>query len=159
MSRTIFDSWSDFQTSFAQVLARARSELCIFDDNLEQTGLAKLMNMETLRLFLTEQQHALVRIALRDASQLRHKQPRLIDLLKSHGHRIKLQEVSDVYVPRRDCMILADGRHAVVRFDLERPRGKFVLDDANEVQPYRELFNEIWQTPATPFSPETAGLH
>ncbi|MCL2021070.1 MAG: hypothetical protein FWG81_02965 [Betaproteobacteria bacterium] len=158
MSRTIYESWHDYQVAFAQVLALATAELCIFDDNLEKTGLAELPNMEALRFLLTEHPRASVRIALRDASQLRHRQPRLVQLLRTHSHTLKIQEVSAIHVPRRDCVILADGLHAVARFDLTQPRCKLVLDDGNEVQPYAELFAEIWKTPGTPFAPEIAGL-
>jgi hypothetical protein len=78
--------------------------------------------------------------------------------MRTYSHILEIQTVSNTFVPRRDCMILVDGRHAVVRFDLEHPRCKVVLDDVNEVKPYSLLFSDIWATPSKSFAPETTGL-
>jgi hypothetical protein len=158
MNRIIYDSWSDFRASFAQVLERATSELCIFDDNLDSTGLAEAANIEALYSLLKNAPRPVARIALRDTSSLPQKHPRLLQLMRSYSHVLKIQEVSRSFVPRRDCMILADGKHAAVRFDLEHPRCGLLLDDENEVLPYSRLFSEIWATPSKVFLPETTGL-
>jgi len=158
MSHTIYDSWHDFQTSFAQILTRAETELCIFDDNLDRIGLAEAANMDALQALLVKHPQFTVRIALRDTSLLTRRHPRLLRLMQTYHHALKVQKISGELVPRRDCMALADGRHGVVRFDLEHPRCKLLLDEENEIQPYRHLFNEIWTTPAIPFSPTMAGL-
>ncbi|MDR1848418.1 MAG: hypothetical protein LBQ75_00070 [Zoogloeaceae bacterium] len=158
MSEIIYDSWHDFQASFAQILARAESELCIFDDTLDRTGLAEAANMETLRVLLTERPQFTVCIALRDTDGLTRNHPRLLRLMQTYHHTLKIQKISDNFVPRRDCMALADGQHGVVRFDWEQPRCKLMLDEENEVQPYWKLFNEIWTSPAIPFSPTIVGL-
>ncbi|MDR0233879.1 MAG: hypothetical protein LBI31_03645 [Zoogloeaceae bacterium] len=158
MSRTIYDSWRDFQLSFAQILAGATSDLCIFDDDLGKTGIASNANMKILRALLVKNPEALVRIALRDTRSLEYLHPHLVQLLRTRAHNLKIQKVSGIHVPWRDCMILADGRHAAVRFDLEHPRCKLVLDDIEEVEPYSQLFEEIWATPGTPFLPEATGL-
>jgi len=158
MSHTIYDSWHDFQTSFAEVLARAERELCIFDDNLDRIGLAEVANLETLHDLLVKNPLFTVRIALRDTSLLTRHHPRLLRLMQTYHHVLKIQKISDQFVPRRDCMALADGQHGVVRFDLEQPRCKLALDEENEIQPYWQLFDEIWATPAIPFSPTTVGL-
>ncbi|MCL2075119.1 MAG: hypothetical protein FWH15_01520 [Betaproteobacteria bacterium] len=158
MNQNIYNSWRDFRTSFAEVLVQASSEVCIFDDDLDKTGLAETANIETLRSLLVDNPRASVRIALRDTRMLSQKHPRLLRLMRAYSHTMKIQEVSATFVPRRDCMILADGCHLVVRFDLEHPRCKLVLDDANEVQSYANLFSEIWAAPSKSFSPEMTGL-
>jgi hypothetical protein len=155
MSEELYTSWEDFRVGFARILALATRELCIFDDDLTLAGLRQADNMETLRAFLVNNHpQAAARIVLRDTSRLTKEHPRLIDLMKTHGHLLQIGRISDNLQHLRDCIALADGCHALVRFDLEQPRCKLILDDTLLAAPYAQRFAEIWEEPGTPFLPQ-----
>ena len=58
----------------------------------------------------------------------------------------------------RDAMIIVDDTHALVRFDRDQPRGKLLIDEPDEVAPYRRRFDEIWSEGGHPVSLTTLGL-
>ena len=55
-------------------------------------------------------------------------------------------------------MILVDDEHALIRFDRNQPRGKLLIDEPDEVMPYRRRFAEIWGRGRNAGHPTTLGL-
>jgi hypothetical protein len=158
MTTELYNTWSEFRAAFDQVLAGARHSLVIFDDDLAQLRLNQSERMAELQRLLTGNPSARVRIALKKTDHLHSDHPRLIQLLKHHGHLIQLRQVPVSLHPLRDSLIIADEAHMLVRFDLEHPRSKRVLDDKAETAPYLERFEAIWTEGAADFSPTTFGL-
>ncbi|MDR3352248.1 MAG: hypothetical protein LBO00_04400 [Zoogloeaceae bacterium] len=151
-------AWSDYRAAFDQLLARARYSLSIFDDDLERLGLNELARMEALRVFLTGDPGATIRIALKQTGALRSNQPRLLELLKSNSAALQIQQVHRNLHILRDTLVVADGAHALVRFDFGQPRAKLILDDKEEIIPYQKRFDAIWKDGGRPFTATTAGL-
>jgi hypothetical protein len=55
-------------------------------------------------------------------------------------------------------MILVDGRHGLVLFERSQPRFKLLVDEAQEIEPYLQRFEQIWLEGGTPFSATALGL-
>ena len=55
-------------------------------------------------------------------------------------------------------MILVDDVHALIRFDRDQPRCKLLVDESDEIMPYRRRFDEIWAEGGIPVSATTLGL-
>jgi hypothetical protein len=159
MSQTLYTSWQDFRMLFAQILARTTRSLCIFDDDLDKTGIGDPINMETLHTFLRNHRHANVRMVLRKTDNLVRRYPRLTQAMKGHGHLMQVCQLSDTLASVRDCLAIADKRHALVRFDFTQPRCKFLLDETSEIRPYVSRFEEIWEkSGGETVHPEATGL-
>jgi hypothetical protein len=158
MTTELYNTWSEFRAAFDQVLALARHSLVIFDDDLAQLRLNQTARMVELQRILTGNPTARVRIALKKTDHLYCDHPRLIELLKHHGHLIQLRQVPASLHSLRDSLVIADDAHMLVRFDLDHPRSKRVLDDKTETAPYLERFEAIWTEGGADFSPTTFGL-
>lgn len=141
-----------------RILALGRETLWIYDSNLGELKLETPAHLEALRVLLQSGKPNCLKIALRDASNLRDRSPRLNDLLRTHSHLMAVAETPDNLAHLRDGMILADGRHALIRFDQDQPRSKLVIDDPDEIAPYQRRFEEIWMEGGTPISATTLGL-
>jgi hypothetical protein len=55
-------------------------------------------------------------------------------------------------------MVLIDGKHALIRFDREQARSKLLIDEAEELRPYLNRFEEIWAEGGEMLSSNTLGL-
>jgi hypothetical protein len=158
MTTEMINAWSDYRVAFDQILARACHSLSIFDNDLARLGMNELSRVEGLRGFVTAHAGAMVRIALKQTGALRRDQPRVVELLKSCGSAFQIQQVHKTLHVLRDTLVVADGVHALIRFDFEQPRSKLVLDDKEEIAPYQKRFEAIWKDGGRPFTSATAGL-
>ncbi|MDR0528406.1 MAG: hypothetical protein LBG69_02165 [Zoogloeaceae bacterium] len=158
MNENLIESWAEHYDAFTQVLTGAERRICVLDDDLTRLGLHQPENVEILRLLLLNHFGVSVRFALRDASHLRETHPRLMPLLRTYGHLFHIRVFPDLFAETRESFFLADSERALVRFDLELPRGKLVWDNAREAAPYHLRFEEIWEMPAQIFLPDTLGL-
>ncbi|GHT94170.1 hypothetical protein AGMMS49545_15050 [Betaproteobacteria bacterium] len=158
MTHEIHTTWGEFRHAFGQILRLSKQSLCIFDDDLTQLGLQSAEAAELVQRMLTRNPVASVRIALRRIDRLHETHPRLVQLVVSQSHRIKIAQIPSNLQPLRDTLVVSDNEHALVRFDLEHARHKFILADEPEVVPYAQRFNEIWANPGTPFQPTAMGL-
>ncbi|MDR1888947.1 MAG: hypothetical protein LBQ81_06150 [Zoogloeaceae bacterium] len=158
MTHKIHETWGEFRSAFGQILRLTRQNLCIFDDDLTQLGLQQAAAVGLVRQLLARNPVATVRIVLRRIDRLNGSHPRLVQLLMSQSHRIRITQIPTSLQHLRDVFVLSDGQHALVRFDLEHPRYKFILADEAEVAPYAQRFSDLWNTPGTPFVPTATGL-
>ena len=159
MSRELFTTWSDYQSAIDCLLALATKRVWIYDEDL---GMLHLENPERIEMFkrpLAAVSDDCLRIALRNAKSLqRQRQPLLQRLLTTHSHNSAVQQTPEQLAHLRDSMILVDDGHALIRFDRDQPRGKLLIDEPEEVMPYRRRFEEIWSEGGTPISATTLGL-
>jgi hypothetical protein len=158
MATEIHNTWGEFRAAFDQILALARHSLCVFDGDLAQLGLDQAARMAELQRLLTDNPAATVRIALKQTDHLHRNYPRLVQLLKYQGHVAQVRQIPVSLRHLRDTLVIADQQHLLVRFDLEHPRFKQVLDDSIETAPYLKRFEEIWTESAHAFSPTPLGL-
>jgi len=158
MSRELFTSWSDYQIAIDRVLALARKRICIYDEDLVQLNFENPTRIAILKMALSAERHDCLRVALRNAAPLQQHQPLFRDLLKTFSHNSAVHETPEQLSHLRDAMILVDDAHALIRFDRDQPRCKLLIDESDEVMPYRRRFEEIWTEGGTPVSSTTLGL-
>lgn len=158
MSRELITSWSDYQIAIDRVLSLAHKRICIYDEDLVQLHFESPARIAILKLVLSEEKHDCLRIALRNSASLQQHQPLLRNLLKTFSHNSAVQQTPEQLGHLRDSIILVDDAHALIRFDRDQARGKLLIDESDEVMPYRRRFEEIWTEGGTPVSATTLGL-
>lgn len=158
MPTEILTTWGDYQVAVDRLLAVTSGHLHIYDSDLAQIKLDAPARIEALQRLLMRSREANIRIALRDTTHLHRHQPRLTELWHLHTHCVFALQTPENLAHLRDCMILADARHGLVRFDQDHPRCKLILDDPEELAPYVRRFNEIWQEGGTALTSGVTGL-
>lgn len=157
MNTELLTNWGEYQAAIDRLLPLAERELLIFDADLVQTSFETPARYAEL-LRLVQHPDCRLRLALQSADHLRQRSPRLLELLRHHAHRMEVVEIPENLASLRDCMILADRRHGLIRFDHHQARSKLILDDEIKVAPYRQRFEAIWQEGGSPISATSTGL-
>lgn len=158
MSRELFTSWPDYQRAIDRILGLARQRICIYDEDLGRLHLESSERIAMLKAVLSTVRADCLRIALRNTMPLQQRHPILQELLTIYSHNSAVQQTPDQLAHLRDSMILVDDAHALIRFDRDQPRCKLLIEEADEVMPYRRRFDEIWTEGGTPYSTTTLGL-
>lgn len=158
MASELFTSWGEYQAAIDRILALAQRELRIYDADLGQLRLETPERLERLHALLAGGQPECLKIAVRDAAPFRDRSPRLTALMRTRGHLVTVVETPESIAHLRDSMILADGRHALIRFDQDQPRCKLLMDDEDAVSPYLRRFEEILLEGGAPIGATVLGL-
>jgi len=158
MTYELITTWSDYQNAIDRVLERAGQRLWISDPDLVRLDLQQPARLARLRQLLQGSRSDGLRIVLRDARHLRDRSPRLTELLRQYSHCMSVVETSPDLARLRDCMLLADEEHALIRFDQEQARSKLITDDRDQAAAYFNRFSALWQEGGTPVSGTTLGL-
>lgn len=158
MARELFTTWGEYQAGIDRILAMAEREVRIYDQDLGLLKLESGTRLTHIERLLHGNRPDTLHVALRDAEPFRHHQPRLFGLFAAHNHAMAVQQTPEHLANLRDSMILVDGRHGLIRFDLEQPRAKLLVDEITELLPYCRRFDELWAEGGTPVSATTLGL-
>ena len=158
MTRELLTSWGDYQNALATLLPLAKNSLVIYDHDLGRLQLETLKHHEQLTRLLSAQHHTKLQISVRHTGLLRTQHPRLLKLASTFGHRLFLKESPASLANLRDCLIVADAKHALIRFDWEQARAKLLLNEPEEVRQYQQRFNDIWAEGGEEIGASTLGL-
>lgn len=154
----VMTTWQDYEEALDLVLLRARNELAIFDRDLERLWLDRPQRIEQLRRIVLPRNKNSLRIVVRESEHLLTRHPRLARLLDEGSHQFSLRRASDNLAQLTDSFVIADRRHALVRFHEDHARSRLIEDDADKVMPYLKRFEEIWQDGGTAISARATGL-
>ena len=144
MARELITSWADYQTALDRLLAIACHQICIYDEDQSSLKLDSLPRLGHIKRLLGGKQGPILRIAVRNGAPLRQQHPILQNLLTTYGHLAAAQETPSQISHLRDSMIIADSKHALIRFERDMPRSKLLIDEVDELRPYLARFEEIW---------------
>jgi hypothetical protein len=145
MSRELINAWGDYQLAVERLLALAEQKIAIYDEDLGQLHLDSPPRLSQIKRMLAQGGHALrLQIALRNTEPVTRKHPLLVNLLTNYGHVFAMQQTPPQLAHLRDAMLIVDDRHALIRFERDLPRSKLLIDENDELKPYRARFNEIW---------------
>lgn len=158
MARELLTNWGDFQSAIDRLLELAERDILLYDGDLAHLKLDSPPRIEHLKRLLLPRRPDCLRIALQDTSMLHRTNPRLMRLLADYSGSIAVLRTPEHLAHHRDSMILVDGRHGLVLFERSQPRFKLLIDEALEIEPYLQHFEQIWQEGGTPFSVTTLGL-
>jgi len=158
MSRELFTSSVEYQAAVDRLLALATRRVWIYDEDLAMLHLETPAHIEMLRVPLAATRHDCLRIAVRNLAPLQQRQPLLQGLLRTHSHNSSVQQTPEHLSNLRDSIIVVDDAHALIRFDRDQWRSKLLIDEPDEVAPYRRRFEEIWAEGGSPYGATTIGL-
>jgi len=125
------------------ILASARQELLIFDQDLSHGNFASFKKYTLLQDFLSTNITSHLSIILQDTAFFQDKCPRLFDLLVIYGHKMSVHITNSSVKHAKDCFILADGQHYVKRIHIDQARFKYALNDKVSVEALNNRFNEL----------------
>jgi hypothetical protein len=153
-----FDTYQAYREAVAMVVMQAQRELAIFDADLKETGLESRAGAEHLAQLLAASRGRQLRIVLHDPDHLERHCPRLVKILRDYGHVASLRRTPEHLRNLADCFIVADGRHAVIRFHADHARGKLLIAQDEQVCNWQRRFDELWETATVTSCITTLGL-
>ena len=139
------------------VLQHAKSRIRIFDQSLGK-GYNSVERTGCIRQFLLSNRRNTLQIVVHDLQSLDRNCPRLLNLLRAHGHAISIHETHPSAKTVYDPFIVVDEHHFVHRFHFDELRGMLALDDPVETHAFIERFAEIWEASSPAVSATTLGL-
>ena len=143
MNTQLITSWSEHDSFLQNVLILASKTLRIFDQDLSKLKLERPDSADSLRRFLSTDRQNLLWIVVKDAEPARRDNPRLMKLLSTYPKNMTLVECPSHLSSLSDSMLIADDRHALIRFHADHARSKAIIDNAEECLPYSLRFKEI----------------
>lgn len=158
MTRTLYAHWSEFGSAVDHILSIARERLLVFDFDLSAMKFNTPDHHRAIQSLLTNNPQNKSVFIVQDASRLTLEQPRVISLLDRFQHNLGILECPESLRELPDSMIIADDKHALIRFHRQQPRCKLLEDESEEVFPYRRRFDEILAEGGTWVSARACGL-
>ena len=155
---TLLTSEADYRQACDTVLARAETEILIFDRDLAALRLEESARLAALTGFLQKSPVSRVRMVLHDPGPVERKAPRLMQLIARFSHLIEARQSPDNLRHLTDTHLLADEGHGVRRFHVDQPRSALILDDPAYVSPWRQRFEELWALSLPCLRTTTTGL-
>lgn len=143
MTTQLITNWSEHVYFLPRILMQAARTLHIFDQDLSQLKLDRADQAESLRRFLTADRNNRLAIVVKDAEPVRRDNPRLMKLLSTFPQSLTIVECPRHLASLKDSLLIADDKHALIRFHLEQARAKVIIDSAEECRPYVLRFKEI----------------
>ena len=151
-----FDTRTEFQRQLRAVLERARVSLDLFDPDFSLFPLGDADIDAVLRRFLLG--GGRLRLAMHASCHIERHYPRLLRLLRDHGHRIECRLTGRGLRQLTDSFCIADGVHLVRRFHSDHLRGEAAFDAPQETDVPRERFEAIWEESQPGLHATTTGL-
>lgn len=140
------------------ILANAKNELLIFDQDLSHGDFTSLRKHELLQTFLANNINSRLTIILQDTTFFKEKCPRLFNLLTVYSHKMTVLETNASAKHAKDCFILADGQHYIKRIHIDQARFRYALNDIESVEPLTSRFEELVEATQDQVSVNTIGL-
>ena len=147
----------EHENAIDTVLRQAKSRIRIFDQSLGK-GYNSVERTECIRQFLLSSRRNTLQIVLHDIQSMDRNCPRLLNLLRAHGHAISIHESHPSAKTVYDPFIVVDEHNFVHRFHFDELRGMLALDDPVETHAFIERFAEIWEASSPAVSATTLGL-
>jgi hypothetical protein len=148
----------NYEAALDEVIARANSELLIFDQDFVHGNYASAARHEILNDFLSKEPLSKLTIILQSAEHFVKNCPRLFELLKRYSHKMTVYETNDVAKVAKDCFVIADKSHYLRRFHIDQARFKFAFEDAIEAANLNMRFDELLEETADTVSATRLGL-
>jgi hypothetical protein len=140
---TIIMGERNYEAALDIVIAAAKNELLIFDQDFEHGDYASLKRFELLFEFLSKNNLSKLTIILQNNEHFIQHCPRLFGLLKNYGHKMVVYATNDAAKVAKDCFVIADKQHYVRRFHIDQARFKYALNDVEECANLGMRFDEL----------------
>ncbi len=140
------------------VIAAAKHELLIFDEDFSKGDYASRNRFELVRAFLAKGRQNLLMLVLHDTTYFTQYCPLLHGLLETYGHVMTVYETNDQAKVAKDCFVIADQMHYLRRFHIAQARFKYAFNDAETANMLNMRFNELLQATSRHISITNLGL-
>ena len=149
-------SWHDVSGALDECVVRCQKTLDVFDQSLASQGWESRTRCEALLVAMSER-NVRVRMLLVDDANMQYAMPRLMNLLKTQGHRLT------VMVPENPPQstanyVVADRQHILFRPNSVQSRGSLNWHDPYKSTTYLSTFEVLWQQGERRIFPEAFGL-
>ena len=155
---TIILGERNYATALDSVIAQAKSELLIFDQDFERGDYTNLKRFELLFDFLSKNSLSKLTIILQNTEHFIQHCPRLFELLTLYSHKMAVFATNDNAKVAKDCFVIADKQHYVRRFHIDQARFKYALDDVDECANLKIRFEELMEETTEAISSTKLGL-
>ncbi len=148
----------NYEVALNLVIARADSELLIFDTDLSHGAYSSQKRFELINQFLTKQPKNRLTIVLLDARYFMQYCPHLFDLLENYSHRMTVYKTNETAKIAQDCFVIADKQHVIRRFNKDQARFKYTLNDEDVAAQLTMRFNDLLEETTESISYNQLGL-
>ena len=155
---TIILGERNYAAALDSVIAQAKSELLIFDQDFERGDYTNLKRFELLFDFLSKNSLSKLTIILQNTEHFIQHCPRLFELLTLYSHKMAVFATNDNAKVAKDCFVIADKQHYVRRFHIDQARFKYALDDVDECANLKIRFEELMEETTEAISSTKLGL-
>ena len=155
---TIILGERNYAAALDSVIAQAKSELLIFDQDFERGDYTNLKRFELLFDFLSKNSLSKLTIILQNTERFIQHCPRLFELLTLYSHKMAVFATNDNAKVAKDCFVIADKQHYVRRFHIDQARFKYALDDVDECANLKIRFEELMEETTEAISSTKLGL-
>jgi hypothetical protein len=149
-------SWHDVSTALDELIARTEHTLDVFDQSLALQGWGSKARCEALKVAMMER-HVRVRILLVDTQLVTAELPRLMQMLKTLGHKISIMAAPKATLPAAN-FVVADQQHLLFRPNSVQSTGTLRFHNSYKSMGYANTFDVIWQLGGCRVFPEAFGL-
>ena len=158
VSNTIITGERNYAAALDLVIAEAKHELLIFDQDFASGDYASLTRFNLLHAFLSDNLLSKLTIILHSADFFSAHCPRLYELLETYGHKMTVFETNDHAKIAKDCFVLADKQHYLRRFHIDQARFKYALNDMETTASLAIRFDELMEETTEAISVGKLGL-
>jgi hypothetical protein len=141
-----------------ELIGLARQRLQIFDVDLSEGQWQTAARADKLAAFLRGAPKARIDLIVHDLRWLEAHCPRILRLLKLHSHAITVYRTGSEARSAMDPLLIADGKHFLHRFHIDRPRASFAIEQPQLARPLVMRFEQIWATGEPGLSATVLGL-
>jgi hypothetical protein len=140
------DTLAALAAAIDEVVALARTHVQVFDVDLAQGGWSSVRRAEVLGAFLRRGRHTKLDVIVHETRFLETSLPRIVSLLRLHSHAVTVYRTGSEARNAMDPLVIADGRHFVHRFHVDRPRAALAIEQPLLTRPLAMRFEQIWAT-------------
>lgn len=159
MPSRLITTWTEHDSAVQEILDLSPNTLQIFDEDLSPLKLETPERIAALnRLLASRQEGRQLTIVVQKTDFVRQYSPQLMKLLRVYSPTLQVIHAPPHLEALKDSLLIADGRHALVRFHGDQARSRLITDDMQECKPYLKRFEEILGEGGDPISAITLGL-
>ena len=143
MTSKLITTWSEHDSAVQEILDLSPTALLVFDENLSPLKLERPERIAALRRLLRARQPTTrLTIIVQKTDFVRQHSPLLMMLLTDYAPAMTIIHSPPHLDARKDSLLIADGRHALVHFHQEHARARLINDEFEECAPYQPHFQE-----------------
>lgn len=148
---------AEYEAAIDAILANASAKIRIFDQALGREYNSPARS-DALRRFLLASRRNTLQIVVHDTATMDRNCPRILNLLRTYGHAISINETHPTAKLVYDPFVVVDERCFVHRFHFDEMRGLAGMHDPIGTNTFIERFSEIWEASSPAVFATTLGL-